>query len=378
MTATTDPHLLQALAPDRGQVPSLDGLRAISISLVLLMHFLADVPGAPPVPGLFGVEIFFVISGFLITRLLLAEILETGGLSLANFYFRRLLRLMPPLLALVIAITIFMAWHGARDLRAGLCAITYVTNYCVTEIGTMYDGPGNVLEGTWSLAVEEHFYLVFPLILLAGFRRSFGALYAIVGVICVCALAARLGYTFAGKPQIYLVWRTESTVDMLMAGCVLSIMSAHDAGRHALRKVATNAFLAVASGAFMLAELVSTSSQFAFAISQSVVAFWIAVMIANLLLNPELGAMRGLLNRPGPCWLGRISYSLYLWHGFVALIDQRYGLLHGYAGAAAGILASVAVAALSYYLLERPILVRRSRWAKRLNLGAPAPVSSGA
>ncbi len=364
-----DPYLLTAIAPDRAHLPTLDGLRAISIALVVLMHFGSEVPGAPPVPGLFGVEIFFAISGFLITRLLLAEILETGTLSLPNFYFRRALRLTPALAAFVLAASLFMAWHGARDLRASACAILYITNYCVTEVGVMYDGPGGVLEGTWSLGVEEHFYLMFPLVLLVFFRRDIRATYAAVAAICLTALAFRLGYAATDRPENFLVWRSESAFDLMMGGCALSIMSAHEAGRRALARVATTAFLGGATLVFIAGQVLAGYGKIGLALSQATVGLWLAVLIASLLLNPEMGGVRAVLNRPVMNWLGRISYSLYLWHAFVALADHQYHFLSGYAGVALGLGLSLALATASYTWLEQPILRRRSRWARKLGLG---------
>ncbi len=367
----SDPHRLASLAPDFRRAPSLDGLRAISIALVVLMHFTEGLPGAPPAPGLFGVEMFFAISGFLITRLLLAELEETGRVSLANFYFRRVLRLTPALAAMTLCFSLFIAAQGARDFRATICALAYVTNYCVTGVGTMYDGPAVNLEGTWSLAVEEHFYLLFPLLLLALFRRDIRALYAAIGALCLVALGFRIFYALQGRPENFLVWRTETACDLLMGGCLLSVASAHEAGRAALRRVATTRVLALATLVFVVGELLSRHGKLAMAFSQSAIALWLATLIANVLLNPDLGGARAALNHSLAVFFGRISYSLYLWHFLVLTVGERYGLLGNYGGAAAAIVASIAIASASYLWLEQPILRRRSAWAKRLGIDRP-------
>lgn len=369
MPNASDPYLLTAVAPGKSHLPTLDGLRAVSISLVIGQHFISTLPGAPPIPGHFGVEIFFAISGFLITRLLLAEIIDTSGVSLANFYFRRALRLMPALAAMVLVVTALMIAQGARDLRASACALLYVTNYCVTEVGVMYDGPGVTLEGTWSLAVEEHFYLVFPLLLAGLYRRDIRALYAAVAGICVAALAFRIGYALADRPGFFLYWRSETAVDLLMSGCVLSIMSAHEAGRSALRKMATTAFLALASVALVAGQIASGAGKLGAALGQSAVAFWLAALLVSLMLNPELAAIRHFLNRPAVAWLGRVSYSLYLWHVVIAMIEASYGFFPGYAGAALAIACSLALAATSDRFVEQPLLARRATWARRLGIG---------
>ncbi len=368
MSSRPDPYLLTDIAPRRGHVPSLDGLRAVSISLVVLQHFGAGLPGMPPVPGLFGVEIFFSISGFLIARLLLAELIETGRLSLVDFYFRRLLRLSPPLVALVAAMSIFMLAIGERDLRAGACALFYVTNYCVTDVGAMYAGSGVNLEGTWSLAVEEHFYLVFPLLLVWLFPKGPRALYLAVAAICLGALSFRIAYALDGRPQNFLVWRSESAFDLILGGCLVSILSARLSGRAALRRVATTTCLGGATLVFLAGAILSTTGKLGMAIGQSGVALWVAVLIVNTLLNPDLAGLRAFLNLPALQWLGRISYSLYLWHSLIALVGNHYDLLRGYPGAVGGIAASVALASASYYWLERPILRRREQWARKFGL----------
>jgi peptidoglycan/LPS O-acetylase OafA/YrhL len=370
MSSSPDPYLLTAVTPDRRHLPTLDGLRAVSITLVVTSHFASHLPGFPGVDAQFGVEIFFAISGFLIARLLLAEMLETGHLSLPAFYFRRALRLTPALAVFVAVMTCMMIAAGATDLRASACAMFYVTNYCVTEIGVMYDGPGVSLEGIWSLAVEEHFYLLFPLMLVALFRRDVRLLYAAVAAICAGALAFRIHYALADRPMFFLYWRSETAADMIMAGCVVSIMSAHDAGRAALRKVATPTFFAIATAIFAAAQIATTTGKLGVAFSQTAVAFWLAVLLVNLQMNPSFAGLRGLLNRRSVAWLGKISYSLYLWHFLVGFLAARFPVFLGYSGAVIAIVLSLALAAVSYYAIELPILARRGRLAALLGIGS--------
>ena len=258
----------------------------------------------------------------------MTEILETGSVSLPNFYFRRALRLAPALAISVLTMIVLQHLHEYDDMRAAGCALMYVANYCMTESPSIYDGAGNYLSGAWSLAVEEHFYLIFPLVLLTFFRASIRTLYIAVGVLCAGALAFRLGYGLADRDERVILWRSECAFDLLMGGCLISIMSAHEAGRVALRKIATTDVLALATIVFLTGEILSTTSKPAMAVSQSAVALWLTVMIANLLLNPRLVAFRAGLNMPWLIWLGRISYSLYLWHPLVnLLVDLIYGAI---------------------------------------------------
>src|SRR5262245_57565060 len=143
-------------------VPSLDGIRAISVLLVVLAH-----SGFDAVPGGLGVTIFFFLSGYLITTLMLAEYERSGRISIPMFYARRMLRLMPPLLitlALAYGLTYFGALPGGIT-AAGLAAqLLYFANYYslfVDPGGTIPNGTGIL----WSLAVEEHFYIVYPLLM---------------------------------------------------------------------------------------------------------------------------------------------------------------------------------------------------------------------
>jgi peptidoglycan/LPS O-acetylase OafA/YrhL len=370
MTTRPDPFLLTDPTPNRSLVPTLDGLRAISVLLVILMHFTEELPGMPVViPGYLGLEIFFVISGFLITRLLLLEVAETGTVALGNFYFRRALRLTPALFAMVLAQSAFALASGYHDFRQSACALLYVTNYCATEINGLYYQPGLNLESTWSLAVEEHFYLFFPIILLTLFRRDIRALYVAVFAIFFGALAFRVGYALAGKSHLFVFWRTESTVDALMAGCAVSIMSTRDKGRSILRQIATLRTLGVVTAIYLIGECLAGYGLVGSAINLTVVTAWVATFIVNLLFHPDLTGARAFLNHPAMTWIGRISYSLYIWHAFVQqapLIGLDFKFYTDWGSAILAIVASFALATASYYWIEIPILKRRTRWATKL------------
>src|SRR5262245_45291874 len=164
--------------------PSLDGLRAISIILVVVSHLLiySKLFTTSPVPGGLGVTIFFFISGFLITNLLLAEYQKSDGINLRLFYIRRVLRLYPPLLLMMICITAFL-WFtqniiSFQEINASLF---YYENYFLAYHPVYADKYGIL----WSLAVEEHFYLLFPFILLMCLKKP-GFLFGItIGLILV-------------------------------------------------------------------------------------------------------------------------------------------------------------------------------------------------
>ncbi len=368
MPTPADPHLLPIRAPDTSRLPSLDGLRAVSIAMVVGQHFISGIPGAPPFPGLFGVQIFFVVSGLLICRLLLAELAATGDISLREFYFRRALRLTPALFASVAAISVVEILFHAWDWRAAACGLAYATNYCVTEVGVMYAGGGGSFEGLWSLAVEEHFYLAFPLLLLIFFRRGQGAMSAVVAALCVAALLFRIRYALEDKPENFLAWRTESAFDFLLAGCALSLMTTTETGRRALRRVASTGALAAATIAFAAGQIASSAGKVELAIALGVAAGWIAVFVANALYNPDLSSVRAALNLPALKWLGRISYSLYLWHYLPGFVVSRVAPNGGVLIALMAIASSLVLAEASYRLIETPIMRRREKWARAMGL----------
>src|SRR5579864_8938940 len=165
-------------------IPSLDGLRAFSVALVILAHSLAYLPlrgGQYPLLqvawlGQSGVDIFFVISGFLITYLLLKEHDASGTIRLKNFYFRRFFRIFPPFYAFLAVVGLLWVFHAVPlDLRSFVNAATYTSNYR----GVF----GWVLAHTWSLSLEEQFYLLWPPCLVLFGRRN--STFLAVGVILV-------------------------------------------------------------------------------------------------------------------------------------------------------------------------------------------------
>lgn len=209
---------------DHYVIPSLDGLRALSVLIVLVAH--AGYGGI--VPGGLGVTIFFFLSGYLITTLLVAEHDRTGGISIAHFYIRRFFRLMPPLL-LTLAVAYTLTWAGKLpggiSTNGFLAQIFYFANYY-----SIFFDPGNTIPGgtgiLWSLAVEEHFYLVFPAVmtLLLPSRLSRRSIAVVFALSCLATLMWRCHLvTLPNFDAVRTYYASDTRIDSIMYGCILAL-----------------------------------------------------------------------------------------------------------------------------------------------------------
>ncbi|MDF2117515.1 acyltransferase [Roseiarcaceae bacterium H3SJ34-1] len=363
MLQKSDHYALADLSPGYDRVPSVDGLRAFCILLVLFSHFASELPGKPEfLAGLLGVQIFFVISGFLITRLLLAEIGQTGRIAIRSFYFRRFVRLMPPLCAML-CVTVALLWlYRINDFMFPVCGLFYVANYCLTG-----GVPSHALDSLWSLAVEEHFYILFPLLLVTSIRYGFRAVYLCLLLVFCTALGARIAHALADHPIAYMYWHTECVMDIIIAGCALSVMSSHAAGRTALRRLSSTPVFALAAVLYAFG-LLAGASKLHLAFMQSALSVWLAVLLINVLCNPDLARIRRLLNHPAMVWIGRISYSTYLWQCVVLLLERRYDAIVNVYWIVAAVALSLLLGAASYYCIEKPAAARRKAWSQLLGL----------
>lgn len=327
-------------------IPSLDGARAIAILLVLAGHFVG-IPGM----AVSGVILFFVLSGYLITRLLDSERELTGGMKFGRFYWRRACRIIPAYLVWV-GVTWFMLGDATRpeDRSAITGLLTYTYNYATP---TNY-GFNSIIHPAWSLAVEEQFYLLWPLALsLLSARRAGGAL-----LLCFAAVAAwRLVATVVlHLPQSYLDWAFEANAGTLALGCWLALYT-REAGKLWWLRLARPRWVTIWLGV-LICSICLGLQEFGGAV---VWAVPLAAIVMFFLISAALeqGSHR-VLSHPILRWIAAISYPLYLWHLWGLAIGEWLALPHALQLVAA-LLASVALASASYYLLERPIL----RWRDR-------------
>ncbi len=307
-------------------VLGLDGLRALSISVVVLGHlgFGAILPG-----GL-GVTVFFFVSGYLITGLLMAEHARNGRVDLLRFYGRRFLRLTPELLAfLATAGLVFAPVFGQTFPPLQLvAALTYWTNYLI--LGGGGDCARCVTTGhLWSLAVEEHFYLLMPAALAAcAFlpRRAAGVLLA---VIAACALWRWAAFTRLGLSEVYTYKATECRLDSIAWGCLAAV--GERSWPRGLAFVRRHAWALVAAGcALMLLSLAWRDEVFRATWRYSVQTAGLLLIVPALTRASKMAAVTRALEWAPLRWMGRRSYAAYLWH-YVALTGAS--VLVGWGGA---------------------------------------------
>ncbi|MEZ5282979.1 MAG: acyltransferase [Acidimicrobiales bacterium] len=312
-----------AREPRLGYSPAIDGFRAIAVLAVVAYHF--DLGWAAG--GYLGVEVFFVISGFLITALMLAEHQRTGRIDLANFWLRRARRLLPALYLLIIALVAFMVVGPSDelvDIRDDvLAALTYVTNWFLSFSDQSYFealGRPSPLRHLWSLAVEEQWYLIWPLVFAGGLWASRGNATRLVvpmavGVVASTALMWGLYDPDADPSRIY--FGTDTRAAGLLLGSLLAVVSppwrmTDRVGPRAPAVMDAAAAAALGFLAVMFWRL-DELSPFLYRGGFLVTGLLTSVVIF-VVVHPAAALMPRLLAAKPLVWVGLRSYGLYLWH----------------------------------------------------------------
>jgi peptidoglycan/LPS O-acetylase OafA/YrhL len=359
-----------------GYNPALDGLRAAAVAAVIADH------SGWGVVGTYGVVIFFVISGYLITGLLLVERESTGRLAVGAFYRRRFARLAP---ALILVLGVTVAWVLAiglsvRNWIAGLVgALTYTTD--LIEQSSLQPHISTYFEWSWSLAIEEQFYLVWPvlLVVLLSFGRRLGRGLLVGFAVCVVGLAwfsrAQLLAAHASTQTIGFAFRTH--MDAIALGAIIAVVTAGRSFSPLVRRLSgpVGGAAALALGLMLFDRLPALFGDDARGYGQ--VALLCAVLVATLVIGPS-----GRLGRAFGCaplvHLGRLSYGLYLWNMlFMNGFHQLFGLKPVHAGWAGVVwlAALLAVCEASYRWVETPL---RRRLARRRPVPEPSATATTA
>lgn len=360
-------------------IEALDGLRGLAVLAILLFHA-EHLTG-----GWLGVDLFFVLSGFLITSLLLAEYETTGGIALVAFWGRRARRLLPALLAVLLGVCLY-AWVIARPeelarIRADVIAtLFYVANWHSIFAGhdywEIFRAP-SPLDHTWSLAIEEQFYLLWPPALLLLARWVRGSERSLTGIAIGLALLSASWMAISYDPDqstARVYYGTDTRVAATLIGAAIAsgfrMQVRHWPGSPsrfnaiAYDVAALLALLVLAWATTRLdgnSAIVYTGGLFAMVLAS-------ATVVVGVLLSPTGFAARGLSVAPLKL-LGTLSYGVYLWHWpiYLTLSPERVEL-DGWQLTSVRIAATLAISSVSYFALERP--VRRNTQPARRMVGA--------
>lgn len=319
---------------DAGYVPAFDGLRAIAVSAVVAFHCFW-VKG-----GWAGFDVFFVLSGFLITRNLKREFADQGRIRLGRFYLRRILRLTPALWALLAVLALLAPFraHPENTAHALALSVAYLMNW--SRAFAWF--PDDLLDHTWSLAMEEQFCLLWPILFLAIARRP--AFWLCAALLLVIGWRVALGLQGATYERLYCGFDTHS--DGLLQGCLMAVVEPPSRLRAAASRLAVIPILGLLS-IFIALPIDSM-------VAQSIGLSVTAVLSAWLILVASGGGVIGRLLSVRPLvFLGRISYGLYLWHFPILVLFQSKmpPVL-----VPALVAASLLMAILSFVVVERPFL----------------------
>jgi peptidoglycan/LPS O-acetylase OafA/YrhL len=364
------PKRTHPIVPDHiklGYVPALNGLRGVAILLVIGNHLPLDefeLPG-----GFVGVNLFFVLSGFLITTLLLQEFNQTGSVSLKNFYIRRALRLGPALIVMLtvmcaLSFVLFDRAHALKNCGYALIALFYSSNWvkALTQ-----NGLGMVAQ-TWSLSVEEQFYFIWPFLLLTTARVAKKSRYliALAAVLALFSWADGIILAMKGATFTRIYFGLDSTADTLMVGCILGVVLTSCRVTEDTKRIMEK-FLVV------LAPL-SLMCLVAFAARGNILGkglyyygfIAIALMAAALILDVMVSrqsVLKRLLEMKWLVWLGSVSYGLYLWHWPIIYLMTDGYRRNLWTAIVVGLPLAFLATVLSYYYMEKPILAFKKRFA---------------
>ena len=369
MTTAPTPSTGHAAGIDSAFMPQLDGLRAIAVMAVLVHHYLrlgtaGTVAGLEP--GLLGVRLFFVLSGFLITGILLRarQTVEQGLASrrevLQQFYIRRALRIFPLYYGVLLAAWVFGSAE-ARDQLPWLASYSY--NFWIAQLGWY---PAH-FSHFWSLAVEEQFYLLWPAAILLVPRRAL--LPFLLAVIVAAPLYRALAWNLS-LPSLWFYVATPSALDALGMGALLAVMAQGQAPAKRLAR----ALLPLGALALLGCVLLQHQPAAAAVFTETLVSLLFMTLVAAAGAGAHGAGPRGVAGRlleARPLqYLGKISYGVYVYHLFLPDVARALlapmGItppLQGTAHFLVYTAATIAVASLSWHAFERPLNALKSRYA---------------
>jgi peptidoglycan/LPS O-acetylase OafA/YrhL len=330
------------LSPTMGYVPSLDGLRAIAIILVLLTHANFQLGGN----GILGVDVFFALSGFLITTLLIEENQKQNKISLKAFYIRRTFRLFPALYTMLTFVLIYaLIFRNGDDLTfiitEIISSLLYLNNI---SWSWGWGGEGGMLIHTWTLAVEEQFYLIWPWILILGLSLK-SKKTLIIGLTIFITLTISLKIS-KNLPDLGFSLIHET----IFLGCLAAIL------RQSIgAKIKIPDFVSMALILFIIVigiMPIKWYMELVYAGGRSIVSFITAIVIISVVDN-QSGFTARLLSISPMVWIGKISYSLYIWHVLIFKLFYYHSTLPPSVSFMLKFVVTFIVAGLSWFLIEK-------------------------
>jgi peptidoglycan/LPS O-acetylase OafA/YrhL len=361
-----------------GYRPALDGLRGIAIICVFVYHIQHFLFLGRPMfgrylslgGGFLGVDIFFVLSGFLITTLLLEEWQATEKINLRSFYVRRALRLLPALFFFIGSMVVYAGLTLSPEVaketnRLALFAILYSTNW----VFAFHLAPGSdVLGHLWSLAIEEQFYLLWPLALnlllrlRAARRVTIGIMIASIALV----LVHRIGLAQDSTLAVRIYSGSDTRADSLLVGCVVAMLTTwHMLPKSPIVKLILgwSGFLSLLLIATYLVNAFDVLEKTLYTIGFSIFAIANGLILLQILYAPPR-AFLILLQHKLLVWLGKVSYSLYLWHFVAITLMLRVSVPNGIR-VLLTIPLAFGLAGFSFYCVERPFLRMKKRYAQK-------------
>ncbi|HEX6662876.1 MAG TPA: acyltransferase [Gaiellaceae bacterium] len=348
-----------ASARPLGKRPALTGLRAVAIAIVVARHA-GEAAGVGAFSfGFAGVDIFFVLSGFLITSLLVGEHSRTGRVSLPEFYVRRAFRLLPALAAFLVAMLALATIVQPASLRRPLLHAVWISALFVGNIAKTLHRSEFVLPHMWSLGMEEQFYLVWPVLLVALLwlraPRSLVLTVAVAGAALVAG--TRIALSVSGSASAKTLFYSPLHSDGLLLGCALGLAYAWRIlpRPETVRRLLLPAVPIAAAVLLLVSIRGAPYSGWGMTVGLFVIAAAGVVLVYAAIDERPVLPIRFLIWRP-VIYLGEISYALYIWHFAVLTLwpATRFSVL-------TRIVISLVLAVASYELVEKPFLRRKRR-----------------
>lgn len=349
-----------------GRMPALDGLRTFAVVLTSLVHV---APGVVP-GGFLGVDLFFVLSGFLITSILLQEMGSHGRVDLRAFYVRRARRLIPAVVALLIVFTavVLLTSPTRRDVAVAAVVDVAVMTYTFNWSSPLGHAPPWQVDHLWSLSVEEQFYILWPVVLLLLVRKF--SRNTVMRVTLAAAIASTIAQTAvygATHATLWVFLASPLHAQGILLGCFLGQLYVWRGADGAMRWLSGHTWPSLVALGALVALAVSTgvsdASTYYGGMALAVLAS--ATLVAGVaaratLAEPDTGLLTRLLSSRVMVALGRRSYSIYLWQNFIAWALTA-SLRHSPLWIPANLVVTLVASELSFRFIERRFMRRSTR-----------------